>query len=103
MRKILVSLLMLAGCASLERYSDDVPPPPIEETPDASSPVPDVPPDAPTPPPPDSCEPEKPQCDCDNDCGPGNKCHDGKCYERCWCDNDCDSGYDCRYGICKPD
>ncbi len=98
--RYLICLLMVVGCANLERGSDptDVPPetPTLDggvvELPDAGTPV-DAPPDA--------CEPPPPQCECDNDCDDGEKCHNGKCYERCWCDDDCDHGYDCRYGLCK--
>lgn len=105
---IVVAFDMLTGCASLSR-DEDVPeydaglppdrPPPGDFTDAGVVDYPDaqVPPDAPPPPP--TCEPE---CDCDADCGHGETCRSGKCYDRCQCDADCDHGYDCRWGVCKP-
>lgn len=104
---LLIGALAVAGCAHLERDQDpqsdaglppDRPPPDevtdagIEQYPDAQ-----MPPDAPPPPP--TCEPE---CECDSDCGPDDRCWNGKCYGRCWCDAQCDQGETCRWGLCKP-
>lgn len=92
--------IALVGCASLDRDHDvDATP----ETPDASVPNPgiDVPPlDALV----EVCPPDAyvpPPCTCDADCDDGDKCHNGKCYDRCDCDGDCRPGYGCIYGLCK--
>lgn len=102
--RILISLFFVGvfvmACASLERGSDD--PVIVDAGVDAYEPGDwlDPIPDASVPDAPD-CDPP-PQCTCDDDCGKGQKCHDGKCYDRCWCDDDCKKGYRCKFGICKP-
>lgn len=96
---VMLLIETLTGCANLERTStpsDDQPP---VSYPDASVQIPDalVLPDASAP---DACQP---QCSCDDDCGHGQTCRQGKCYQRCWCDNQCTHDEACRYGVCRPD
>lgn len=107
MKIALLSLLMMVGCANLERGDDGQPPIPpnwdppgdvIEIPPDAGMDAPpEVPPDAPP-----ECPPPSPECDCNDDCGYHQACQQGKCYDRCSCDDNCDHGESCRWGVCKP-
>jgi hypothetical protein len=103
MSKFVLTILLLGACASLERSgSDRDPAPDAAQTPDAGVKHPtdhvhdaSVPDSCPTNPP--------PECECDDDCGNGSKCDDGRCYRRCSCDDDC-SGPDnmsCDHGLCK--
>ncbi len=102
-------VILVGGCASLER-DDGGTPPDITVTPPTDTAPPDV------------CDPEcernddcngyeqceqgvcvPPECECDDDCDRGEACHRGACYERCYCDDDC-SGPDnasCDNGLCK--
>lgn len=105
---IVVLIVNLLGCASLER---DLPAPPVD-SPDVTETLPDPPgpmmPDAGVPHEDgETCPIPPPPCSCDDDCSSGEKCFVGKCYERCDCEDDCkhleDRGnnFECRWGICK--
>lgn len=108
-------LILLVGCASLER--DRTAPAPEDAgvvepaTPDAGKPddVPYPPVDAGVPDAPEQGDgntcpmPPPVPCTCNEDCASGETCHRGVCLKVCRCDEECSSPHGdfvCHYGVC---
>jgi hypothetical protein len=108
MRNIyLISMLFAVSCANLERDTQEtgLPTPPVEDVdPEVIDPTPEVTPDAAPPLTPDACGSHcEGTCADDLECGPDDKCDNGKCYQRCECDEDCTGDKSkCIWGLCKP-
>ncbi len=96
-KTLLISVALLASCASLDRSDGHGTPPDITGDPSDTGPKHEDPNDPPV------CPPPKPECMCDDDCRTDESCHHGKCYEECKCDDDCSGpgNQSCDHGLCK--